>query len=118
MAKKDSNAGKAPATDKAKADAPETGAEKSDVVTDQAAHQDPAAAKPTPESSDAAAATPSAPKEPGPRLHVTAKIDGFRRAGRPWSKDGAEVDANEFSGEQLAALLSEPNLIVKEIGDE
>ncbi len=53
-------------------------------------------------------------KKQGPMLRITAKRDGFRRAGRPWSGT-VEVSASEFTEEQLAALKAEPMLVVEEI---
>lgn len=46
-----------------------------------------------------------------PMLHVTAKVDGFRRGGRAWPKTETIVPASEFTPEQLAAILAEPRLI-------
>lgn len=43
---------------------------------------------------------------------VSAKIEGFRRAGRAWSKGQTLVGVAELSEDQLAALLAEPMLTV------
>ncbi len=48
-------------------------------------------------------------------LRVTAKVAGFRRAGRVWPALPVEVDAAEFTPEQLAQLRAEPLLSVEEI---
>ncbi|MEI7614094.1 MAG: hypothetical protein WCK63_14425 [Betaproteobacteria bacterium] len=45
-------------------------------------------------------------------LMVSAKVEGFRRAGRAWSKASTTVSADEFSVDQLTALMSEPMLDV------
>ncbi len=45
-------------------------------------------------------------------LIVSARIEGFRRAGRPWSKAPTQVSVDVFSEEQLAALADEPMLQV------
>lgn len=47
-------------------------------------------------------------------IRVTAKRDGFRRAGRAWSGT-TEVPAGDLSKAQLAQLKSEPMLVVDEI---
>ena len=49
---------------------------------------------------------------PGARIAVTSEIEGFRRAGRAWSRARTVVDADTFSAEQLAALRAEPHLHV------
>ncbi len=46
-------------------------------------------------------------------LRVTAKRDGFRRAGREWVGT-TEVAKSEFTKEQLEQLLAESNLVVQE----
>lgn len=46
-------------------------------------------------------------------LRVTAARDGFRRAGRAWPSTLTEVDAAEFTSEQLEALNAEPMLVVE-----
>lgn len=43
---------------------------------------------------------------------VTSDVDGFRRAGRPWSKSPTTVSLDELSREQLAMLEGEPMLKV------
>lgn len=45
-------------------------------------------------------------------VRVAAKVDGFRRAGRAWSKAPTEVAIDELDDDQLKALLAEPNLDV------
>lgn len=51
------------------------------------------------------------------KLKVTAKRDGFRRAGRAW-KGETIVPADKFSKAQIAALKAEPNLVVEEVADD
>ena len=58
------------------------------------------------------AAVASAGDAPGARIAVVSEIEGFRRAGRAWSRARTVVDADTFSAEQLAALRSEPRLHV------
>ena len=45
-------------------------------------------------------------------LIVSAKAEGFRRAGRRWTVEAQTVDIVDFSQEQIEALLSEPMLDV------
>lgn len=45
-------------------------------------------------------------------LKIASKVEGFRRAGRPWSREQQTVPVDEFSLEQIEALLSEPMLEV------
>ncbi|MDH4229967.1 MAG: HI1506-related protein [Nitrospirota bacterium] len=45
-------------------------------------------------------------------ITITSKKAGFHRAGRPWPETPVTVDEGEFSAAQLAALRSEPMLIV------
>jgi hypothetical protein len=43
---------------------------------------------------------------------VTASREGFRRAGRAWSRAATRVEAADLTADQLAALLTEPLLDV------
>lgn len=45
-------------------------------------------------------------------LVVSAKADGFRRSGRRWTVEAQTVDIDEFSADQVEALLAEPMLDV------
>ena len=45
-------------------------------------------------------------------LIVSAKAEGFRRAGRRWTAEAQTVSVDEFSQEQIEALLGEPMLDV------
>lgn len=45
-------------------------------------------------------------------LIVSAKAEGFRRAGRRWTVEAQTVDIVDFSQEQIEALLGEPMLDV------
>lgn len=45
-------------------------------------------------------------------LSVRALVNGFRRAGRAWSVEAEEVAISEFTDDQVAQLLAEPNLSV------
>jgi hypothetical protein len=49
----------------------------------------------------------------GKKFVVTAKREGFRRAGRAWSKTPVVVDASAFSPAQIAALKADPMLDVQ-----
>ncbi len=46
-------------------------------------------------------------------LTVQARVDGFRRAGRAWSAEPTTVQVADFTPEQIAALRSDPALIVR-----
>jgi len=48
------------------------------------------------------------------KLKISAKRDGFRRAGRAWPREPVEVDSGEFSKDQLEALRAEPMLTIEE----
>lgn len=45
-------------------------------------------------------------------LIVTAKTEGFRRAGRAWSREPTRVEAGELTDDQVEALFAEPMLDV------
>lgn len=45
-------------------------------------------------------------------LIIASKVEGFRRAGRPWSRESQTVLIGEFSKDQIEALLNEPMLDV------
>lgn len=53
---------------------------------------------------------PKTEKVPG--LRVSAKVAGFRRAGRAWSTTPEDVPASEFTKEQIAQLKADPSLTV------
>lgn len=48
-----------------------------------------------------------------PKIRITSRVDGFRRAGVAHSIAPTEYEASAFNAEQLAALQAEPNLIVE-----
>lgn len=52
------------------------------------------------------------------KLVVVSAVDGFRRAGRAWSKEATEVLAEDLTDEQLEALLNEPMLTVTPVAKE
>jgi hypothetical protein len=57
--------------------------------------------------------TDGAPGDKAPQaFEISSRAEGFRRAGRAWSKAPQTVLADELSAEQLAALQSEPMLVV------
>jgi len=51
-------------------------------------------------------------------IRISAKIDGFRRAGMAHSKTATDHPDGTFSKEQLKLLQAEPNLVVEILGDE
>ncbi len=54
-------------------------------------------------------------KKTQPGLRITAKRDGFRRAGRPWPATPCEVAVADLDEQQVAALKREPMLVVEEV---
>lgn len=59
----------------------------------------------------------SSDKSPGPviSLRITAAREGFRRAGRAWSKQPTEIPVAELSEADVAALMAESMLAVEEV---
>lgn len=56
---------------------------------------------------------PKAKREPVvTHIIVTAEKEGFRRAGRAWSKVPTQVPVDEFNEAQIEALVGEPMLDV------
>jgi hypothetical protein len=50
-------------------------------------------------------------------IKITAKVEGFRRAGQ--AHYGSAVYSDErFTADELAALMAEPNLIVESVESE
>ena len=45
-------------------------------------------------------------------ITVTARVPGFRRAGRAWPAEETTVPVADFGAEEIAALRAEPNLVV------
>ena len=50
-----------------------------------------------------------------PGLRVTAKVAGFRRAGRAWSAAPEDVITADFTKQQIADIKADPALTVVEI---
>lgn len=48
---------------------------------------------------------------------VTSSQEGFRRAGRAWSKTPTKIDVTELTQEQLDSILREPMLTVEFVRD-
>lgn len=48
-------------------------------------------------------------------LRITAAREGFRRAGRAWSKQPTEIPLAGLSDADVAALKAEPMLTVEEV---
>jgi hypothetical protein len=70
----------------------------------------PTAANPTAAKPDA---SKSKKPERSPKIRITSRVEGFRRAGVAHSIAPTDHDAGAFSLEQLAALQAEQNLIVE-----
>jgi hypothetical protein len=51
-------------------------------------------------------------------LRVQSSIEGFRRAGRAWSREAETVPLAEFSEEQIAQLRAEKMLVVTDTETE
>jgi hypothetical protein len=51
-------------------------------------------------------------------IKITAKQDGFRRAGMAHTKEPKVYSDDKFGAAQIAALKNEPMLIVEEIVDD
>lgn len=73
------------------------------------------AAKPTAPAADNKPAAEDAVIE---KFIVQSAIEGFRRAGRAWSKEPVEVPAEELTAEQVQALYDEPNILVTPVAAE
>ena len=58
---------------------------------------------------------PAKPIPAGAVISVAAEKEGFRRAGRAWSKTPTEVPVSDFTEEQLQQLFEEPMLTIKEV---
>lgn len=56
---------------------------------------------------------PKTKKVPG--LRVRALTDGFRRAGRAWTKEPQDVLAGDFTKAQIASLKDDINIVVEDI---
>lgn len=67
---------------------------------------------------DAAAAPDTDPRGEPIAIEVSARRDGFRRAGRAWSKEPVIVPLDILGEGELDALLAEPMLTVTVIEDE
>ena len=51
-------------------------------------------------------------------LRVAARVDGFRRCGRAWPASGDTVAKSAFTADQVARLLTDPDLVVTEVDGE
>lgn len=60
-------------------------------------------------------AKPKSPPDAATALSVTARRDGFRRAGRAWSVQPTTVPLAELSDDQVAQLRAEPMLTVEDV---
>lgn len=56
---------------------------------------------------------PKTKKVPG--LRVRALADGFRRAGRAWTKEPQDVPASDFTKAQIAGLKDDISIVVEDI---
>jgi len=76
----------------------------------------PAASKTTPPAAAADEPILSGANGPDPviGLRITAAREGFRRAGRAWSRQPTDVPLADLSDDQVAMLRAEPMLTVEE----
>jgi len=108
----------APATPEKTAEASPEGTSSGALATEAAQAASRATLHETGKQSDDTKAVPPAGAEPvAQSLIVTARVDGFRRAGRAWSASLQTVSAAEFTAEQIKALLAEPMLDVVVVAD-
>lgn len=83
----------------------------------------PAAVAPAPEQTQehaGAGQTQTEPVQSEPvilALLVQAKVEGFRRAGRAWTKAQTRVEAADLTDVQIAQIFSEPMLDVVGVGE-
>lgn len=68
----------------------------------------------SPPTTEGAAGAPAAPRA-GARLRIRAQRDGYRRAGRAWSRSAVELPADELTAQQLAALEADPRITVERL---
>lgn len=57
-------------------------------------------------------------KTPAPapeRVRIRAAHDGFRRAGRAWTREWQEIDLAELDADQIAALDAEPLISIEPV---
>lgn len=47
-----------------------------------------------------------------PKIIVKSLVNGFRRAGHAFTREGVVLDTADLSEEQLAAIKAEPKLVV------
>lgn len=80
---------------------------------------EPESAPPAAETTQEHAAAGEAPSNAAAivALIVKAKRDGFRRAGRAWSREQTRVDVAELSEADIEALFAEPMLDVVGVGE-
>ena len=52
-----------------------------------------------------------------PRIQITAKRDGFRRAGRAWSTTPTIIDTDELSADALESLEAEAMLVIEHVNE-
>jgi hypothetical protein len=50
-----------------------------------------------------------------PRLRITSTIDFRHRGGRTWMRTPIEVEADEFTDQQIGELKADPELTVEEV---
>lgn len=78
-----------------------------------------AAAPEATEAANAAASIPSGKNGPDPviGLRITAAREGFRRAGRAWSRQPTDVPLDDLSDDQVKLLMAEAGrmLTVEEV---
>lgn len=57
----------------------------------------------------------AAGKKPDAMVRIRAARDGFRRAGRAWSREPVEVSLAELSAVQIALLEAEPLITIEPV---
>lgn len=48
-------------------------------------------------------------------LRISARREGFRRAGRVWGTSPVEIARDEFTAGQIEALMDDPMLTIEEV---
>lgn len=52
-----------------------------------------------------------------PKIIVKSAVDGFRRAGYAFTREGVTLDTKDLTKDQLKALRDEPRLSVSEVSE-
>lgn len=103
------------ATEKAAAKAATEKAATEKAAAEKAAAEKAAAEKAAAEKDAATKQGASAKTIKVPALSVTSSREGFRRAGRAWSKEATVVKLSDLNEEQIAQIKGEAMLTVAEV---